>query len=143
MRNRWLLPLALATACAPVSSPDGDPDLATIPIIDQPFDLRVGERAFVEDASSYVRFREVSGDSRCPSEALILCVWEGDAVVLLELDPEGGPQRLSGLHTTLDPKALDLGPVVLHLEELAPYPRTTAPIPPEEYVATFVLRSTS
>lgn len=141
MRNsRWLVALAWAAACTSVTGPTSDPDLAATAVVDRPFDLRVGERAFVEEAASYVGFLEVSSDSRCPSEALILCVWEGDAAVLLEIVPVGGARRLSSLHTTLDPKAVDLGPVVLHLEQLAPYPRTTTPIPADEYVATFVLR---
>lgn len=140
MRPRWVAALAVAAACTPITGPDVDPSLTVIAAIDQPFDLRIGQRAFVEAAATYVRFREVSSDSRCPSDALILCAWEGDAAVELEIDPVGGPGWLGTLHTTLDPKALNLGPVVLRLEELAPYPRTTTPIPAKQYVATLVVR---
>ncbi len=122
--------------------PSGDPDpsLAASPGIDQPFDLRVGDRAFVAEANAYVRFLEVTGDSRCPSHALILCVWEGDAELQLEVAFVEGSSRLESLHTRLDPKLADLGRVVLHLDELAPYPETTTRIPAGEYVATLVAR---
>lgn len=134
---RWIFPLAGAVACSSVSDPGEGADLAVATQIDQPFELRVGERAFVEEADSYLRFVEVRDDSRCPSDALILCVWEGDAAVVVDIEPVGGTAGEWTLHTTLDPKEVDLGAFALRLNGLAPYPETTDPIPADDYVATF------
>jgi hypothetical protein len=130
MRTGWLLMLAVGAGCTSTTDPD----------FGQPFALHVGEQAFVEEASLYVRFLEVEDDSRCPSNALILCVWEGDGAIVVEVTPLTDNTLTDTLHTTLDPKVLDLGTVVLELQRLDPYPETVTPIPPEEYVATFVAR---
>ncbi len=138
MRTRWLLMLALAAGCT--STADPDIDLAGTPDLDQPFALHVGEQGFVEEASLYVRFLKVEDDSRCPSHALILCVWEGDGAIVVEVTLLDDNTLNDTLHTRLDPKVLHLGAVVLELQRLDPYPETLTPIPSDEYVATFVVR---
>lgn len=140
MRTEWFLMIALTAGCTSTTGPGSSPDLAATPNLDQPFALQIGERAFVDEAGLYVRFVDVVADSRCPSNALILCIWEGDGAVLVEVDPLEGEALSETLHTALDPKALDLGSTVLELEGLDPYPTTTTPIPRKQYVATFVVR---
>jgi hypothetical protein len=99
-----------------------------------------GERAFVEEAGIYLRFLDVADDSRCPSNALILCVWEGEGSVVVEVEHALGATQTDTLHTRLDPRLVDLGSAIVELERLDPYPDTVTPIPLEEYVATFVVR---
>jgi hypothetical protein len=43
------------------------------------------------------------------------------------------------LHTTLEPDAIDLGPVTLTLLRLDPYPHDVTPIPQDDYVATMIV----
>ena len=139
MRAIGLLTIALTLACSSTTSPDMA-QLAATPDLGQPFELRVGEWAFVAQADLRVQFVGVPADSRCPSKALILCVWEGDGAVLVESVQAGAAPRSDTLHTTLDPRLLDLGNVALELDRLDPYPETIDPIPSGEYVATFVVR---
>jgi hypothetical protein len=83
----------------------------------------------------------VVGDSRCPSNALILCVWEGDGAILVEIAPlGGGDARADTLHTTLDPKSVLMGTVLLEFLRLDPYPTDVTPIPLDTYEATFTVR---
>ena len=142
MRLRWIFSLTLIVGCSSTVGPDENIELAAMPDLDVPFELEIGERAFVEETGIYLRFVDVADDSRCPSNALILCVWEGDGAVVVEVEYSQGFTKTDTLHTTLDPKVLDLGAVILELEGLDPYPETVTPIPLDEYVATFVVRGT-
>ena len=140
MHPKWSLPLVVVLwSCTSVAGPE----YAATAALDQPFELRVGERVRVERAGLELHFVEVSEDSRCPSNALILCVWEGDAAVVVEITPFHGTARTDTLHTTLDPKEVDVGSLVLRLERLDPYPQDVTPIPVDDYVASLVLTNSS
>jgi hypothetical protein len=123
--------VSIAVAAAACGSAAG-PNLAQL---NQPFQLAVGERAVAGGLS--IRFTGVSADSRCPSD--VVCIWEGDGAVLVETAPLSGLGRVDTLHTSLNPKAIDVGERSLALVALDPYPETTDPIPAGGYVATFVL----
>ncbi len=140
MRTKWLLLPALIVGCTSTTEPEFTGAIAATPDLGQPFALTVGEWARIDEADLLVRFVEVVSDSRCPSNALILCVWEGDGTVLVEIAPQGGDALLDTLHTTLDPKAVDLGAITLEFRRLDPYPWDVTPIPVEDYVATFVVK---
>ncbi|NIM48623.1 MAG: hypothetical protein GTN62_02805 [Gemmatimonadales bacterium] len=143
MRAKWLLLPALVMGCASTTEPVLTGAFAAAPGLGQPFALKVGEWARIDEADLLVRFVEVVSDSRCPSNALILCLWEGDGAVLVEIAPQDGDALLDTLHTALDPKAVDLGAVTLELRRLDPYPWDVTPIPVEDYLATFVVESRS
>jgi hypothetical protein len=133
MRPAPALVLALLAGCSSVAEPVVFPDLG------EPFTLRIGETARIDAAGMSLRFISVPSDSRCPSNALILCVWEGDAGVAIELAPLQGDAALDTLHTTLDPKTRDVGMGTLRLQRLDPYPEDVTPIPAGEYEATFII----
>jgi len=143
MRIRWILGVALVAGCFSVEGPDLSGTYAVTPGLDEPFTLKVGERAWIDGASLYLRFLDVESDSRCPSNALILCVWEGDAGVVIEIGPLVGDAAVDTLHTTLEPKSVPVGDGMLVLQRLDPYPEDVTPIPIEEYVATFVVEISS
>jgi hypothetical protein len=130
MRIMSLVSLAVAAAACGTAA---GPDLAQV---NQPFQLAVGERAVVGGLS--IRFTGVSADSRCPLD--VVCIWEGDGAVLVEIAPPAGDGLVDTLHTRDDPKAIDVGDWSLELVALDPYPVTTDPIPAGGYVATFVVR---
>ena len=138
-----MLALAIAVGCTSANGPDLSGTYAVTPDLDEPFTLKVGERARVDGANLYLRFLDVESDSRCPSNALILCVWEGDAAVEIEIGPLSGAAAVDTLHTTLEPKSVPVGDGVLVLKRLDPYPEDVTPIPIEEYVATFVVEGSS
>lgn len=141
MRTLWLLALALVAGCTSAVGPDGGGSFSVATKLGEQFTLKVGQRARIDDAGLALRFVDVVGDSRCPSNALILCVWEGDGAILVEITPLGtGNTRSDTLHTTLDPKWVLLGTRLVELLELAPYPFDVTPIPIDDYRATFTVR---
>jgi transposase len=67
--------------------------------IDQAFQLRVGQSAHIGNTDVIVGFDAVSSDSRCGKGEV--CVWEGDAIVLVWLQLAGGAKEERALHTRL------------------------------------------
>jgi hypothetical protein len=136
MRCATIFVLLLLVGCADGYSPARS-EHAALPGIGDEFSLHVGESVSIDGTGLEVRFVEVSEDSRCPSNALILCVWIGDGAVVLDISSESAGSSRVTLHTTLDPKDVDAGSVVLSLIRLDPYPEDVGPIPSTEYAATF------
>lgn len=69
----------------------------------EPFDLRVGETAYIADTRLSVRVTGVPEDSRCPREAV--CVWAGNARVALALR-DGTRTDAADVNSTLEPRAV-------------------------------------
>ena len=114
------------TACA---------DSATAPStpIDTDFTLRPGESRRIEGQSLSVRFVEVSGDSRCPADAI--CIQGGSAEVRIAVTSGLAAEGYT-LHTgTMAP--VRHGAFTIALVELAPYPFSSSPIAPGDYRAKF------
>lgn len=120
--------LLAATAC--------DEKSATAPTV--PLNERVtlapGEAVSVDGAGFRLQFVRVSGDSRCPADAV--CIQGGDAVVhVLVVDPAGSAAY--ELHTGDTARAAATHRQTrIELVELQPYPFSSRTIPPEEYRAT-------
>ncbi len=115
-------------ACAAPTRPDGRPTLG------EEFVLAVGESAEVAGTNLVITFREVLDDSRCPSDALILCVWEGDASVTVRAQAALNEPGDLELHTNnqFEISRRYVG-FEIRLVELDPYPATTDPTPEENY----------
>jgi uncharacterized repeat protein (TIGR01451 family) len=113
--------------------------------LDQDFRLAIGETASIDSERLRFRFLEVSEDSRCPLD--VDCVWAGQAtvVVSLEVDGEdigelsltlrGGQDRIAPDGTVQS----EIGDYAVTLVRLDPYPISTRPTRPEDYVATFLI----
>jgi hypothetical protein len=100
--------------------------------LDSEFTLAPGDARRIEDASITVRFVGVSGDSRCPADAI--CVHGGSASVNITVT-SGLSSQAHELRTG------DLEPVVhngvtIALVQLSPYPFSARTIAPGEYRAT-------
>jgi hypothetical protein len=122
--------LLFATACDE-KSPVGP----TVPL-NQQFTLAPGESASIENTSIRVEFMRVSGDSRCPADAV--CIQGGDALV--ELRVSNGRAAEYDLHTGDESRA-----AVTHegyrieLVQLQPFPFSSRTIQPGEYRATLTV----
>ena len=79
-----------------------------------------------------VAFVGVTGDSRCPADAM--CVQGGDAIVRLQLTISGDRHDVE-LHTG-DMRPVTARDVTLELVQLVPYPFSSRTIEPGEYRAT-------
>jgi hypothetical protein len=122
-----LLCLISVTAC--------DESLGTGPTvpINENFELAVGSSATVSGASFAVRFNRVTGDSRCPGDAI--CIQGGDAVVSLTAS-DGDARADLELHTG-DMRPVQYNGYTINLVQLMPYPfGSLPPIKPDEYRAT-------
>ena len=111
---------------------DGTTTAPTSPI-DTEFTLAPAERRAIEGQSLVIRFIGVSGDSRCPADAL--CITGGSAAVQIAVTSAGG-QGDYDLHTgNMSP--VRHGGLTIALVQLSPYPFSARTIRPDEYRATF------
>lgn len=126
MRSLFCVALVAVAACAgSPAAPDGP--------VDEQLVLAPGQAAPVPGTSVQLRFIGVSGDSRCPADAL--CIQGGDAVVELDLlRPAGAAERLQ-LHTGSNQPAR-YGMFTISLVALSPYPFSSRPIAAGDYRAT-------
>lgn len=98
-------------------------------------ELRVGASAPVPGTTATITFVRVTNDSRCPKG--VTCIWEGDAVVELRVQPRGGDARSVELHVNERfERRAPVDGVTVTLERLEPYPEAERPVPEGGYVAT-------
>jgi hypothetical protein len=84
-----------------------------------------------------IHFDVVKDDSRCPRG--MTCVWAGNGEVQLTLSSAAVAPRTLVLNTNLDPKSAAYGGYTVALQALEPYPASTTPIRPGDYVATLLV----
>ena len=102
---------------------------------DEVIELRVGTTAPVPGTTSTISFVRVADDSRCPKG--VKCIWEGDAVVELRVQPQQAEASRVEVHTNQRfQRQARIDGVTVTLETLAPYPEADAPVPADRYVAT-------
>jgi hypothetical protein len=102
----------------------------------QSFELRAGASATLQSGLT-VTFERVGSDSRCPMDAL--CVWVGDAIVMVSLSQAAGGQVQRELHTLPTGSEASYLAYSVTLVALAPYPRSDRRIRPEDYEATLIV----
>ena len=135
MLRLMTLPLFLA-ACA---SGGGNAPTSPTPGLNEEFTLAPGQTANVNGTNVRVTFDRVSGDSRCPTD--VTCVWEGDAVVVLNVKV-GAEEATREVHTQGgEPRSrtAPAGEYVVTLVRLDPAPRSTATIEASAYRATLLV----
>jgi hypothetical protein len=99
--------------------------------LNENFELQPGSSAVIAGAFA-VRFNRVTGDSRCPADAI--CIQGGDAVVNITAIDDDALVDLE-LHTgSMAP--VQYGSYTITLVQLQPYPFSSRTIRPEEYRAT-------
>ena len=126
-----LICLLCVTGCDE-KSPSGP----TVPLNVQ-FTLSPGEVAKVDGADLRFEFVRVSGDSRCPADAI--CIQGGDAIVQIRAIGGTSPTLL-GLHTGDSSQAsATYESARITLVELQPYPFSSRTIAPDEYRATLTV----
>jgi hypothetical protein len=100
------------------------------------FRLHIGEGAFIPSENLKVYVRNITEDSRCPSD--VTCVWAGQARVELVILKDS---EVIAKHAALvDGEDLILQDYLLRVEALEPYPVSTRRIEPSDYIATVVVR---
>ena len=112
-----------------------NPPQPSVPL-GQPFDLRPRTSATLPDGLT-VTFDAVKSDSRCPVD--VVCVQAGEAIVVLTLSKPASTQVQRELRTTPGASEAAYLTYVVKLVTLAPSPRSTQQIRPEDYVATLTV----
>src|SRR6185295_15580543 len=92
MRLATILACLLSATAAACDEPATGPTVS----VDARFTLSPGETASVQGRGVKLRFEGVTGDSRCPGDAI--CITGGDAVVKIVASGDGGTLSLD-LHT--------------------------------------------
>lgn len=110
--------------------------------LNEPFFLNYGSEAcFLNNESFTIQFKDVYGDSRCPSDAI--CVWEGrfDAGVVLKWNQEQNPDTLakSGLAGTSARDSVFFHNYKIKLLSAEPYPAMATPTAIEDYKLKLVI----
>ena len=99
------------------------------------FTLAPGEFVAVNQESLQLTFVRLTGDSRCPTNALIQCVWAGSAIITARATTPGGTRDLN-LETQANKDTATIDRLVVRLVSVAPARLTTDSIPPASYRAT-------
>jgi hypothetical protein len=105
--------------------------------INEEFDINVGGIVEIKDVGLVIKFISVGDDSRCPIDAI--CVWEGNAVINLDLKNSDGDTFSAQLNTSLDPKQVSFSNLKIQLRALSPYPKSNETINPNSYIAKLLV----
>ena len=124
--------LALALAASACGDGPTSPDT----VAGTPFQLKVAATAVLPDGTR-IKFDRLLSESRCPLDAI--CVSAGDASIQVSFISRDGTGAARELHTQPGGSQISYGSYTIALTELQPYPRSSEPVVPADYVATFVV----
>ncbi len=133
-----LLPVAGGLSCSSAAEPI--PNEMRQVELDTEFTLRPGETVLLRGTGTLLNFGGIDEDSRCPVDALIVCVWEGNARARFWVAPSLGDALNFTLNSALEPRARAAGTLAIELREVTPPARVVPPAPSEYRVAMRVVR---
>ena len=105
--------------------------------------LRINQETRIDSAAIRLnlKFLSVVEDSRCPVG--VNCIWEGNARVRLQinLSTTNNNSEIFELSTNLEPQSIQIEDYEIKILDLIPSPKVDLKIEPENYTATFTIRS--
>ena len=118
-----LLALAATAACRVVPASPDDADgprvLTEATASGDTLRLAIGQSGTVLGTMATVTLLGVPRDERCPTNALVLCAWAGDATVRLRVVTDTADQTIA-LHTGVEPRRAEVDGLVVELVDLLP-----------------------
>ncbi len=97
--------------------------------------LKLNQDVEVDARGTRVKLRLVDlKDSRCPSD--VACVWAGEAIASITVTPLAPGQPAGSATVKMPGDAQTAGGVVLRLQSVEPYPKTSQPTSPAQVVVT-------
>jgi hypothetical protein len=102
------------------------------PQLNESFDLKIGESAYIDGGKFIFTFDSVFSDNRCPEG--MDCDDSGDAVVDIKIS-----ESHFLFHTNLWPRSMTFSVYQVNLLYLSPYPKQTVPISNNSYIAKFIV----
>ncbi len=100
--------------------------------LDEPFELRIGEKASVAGGEVTLTFLAVPQDSRCPKGEQ--CIVAGKAIVSLEVAPRDGAAVTLKIDTSVESGEMDISGFQIGVLGLSPYPVSGRPISSQDYL---------
>lgn len=127
----------LLSACGGGSTSTVEPPLTPTAVEFSGSDVTLapGGSVVIDATGLRLTFGGVTNESRCPTNALILCVWEGSARIALRVSSAAG-QRDVALETFAPRDTITVDRYLVRLVRVTPAPVTTDPIPAASYRAT-------
>ncbi len=136
--SRLFFSAALLFACS--ASSKEVPSLPSAPsgsvALGSTFSLAPNESTLINQSAIALTFVKVSGDSRCPTDMAIQCVWAGSVQLGLSVKTTDGRQDVV-IETQPLKDMITVDRYVIQLVAVAPGKRTTDSIPMANYRATF------
>lgn len=124
-----LLPALVLVSCGGEGEPDEVPQAGEL---GREYVIGYGETIHVDSLA--LEFTTLDGDSRCPANAV--CIWEGNARILLALT-RGQSSTVAELNTSNRfPTVAVFEGYFVELRRLDPYPATAGIPQPQNYTAT-------
>ena len=102
--------------------------------LDFPIGIKIGETASI-DSELKMTLLDIE-DSRCPSD--VTCIWQGIVLAKIQLEKESQDIGIHTVHMeTTEGNEQAFDGYYIRLTNVEPYPISTVPIQPTDYVLTF------
>ncbi|MBI4979931.1 hypothetical protein HZC30_00060 [Candidatus Woesearchaeota archaeon] len=110
------------------------PETAVTALLDNSFQLKINQTAFIESENLKIKFLNVTEDSRCPSD--VVCVWGGQVTVVVNVlknNKNRGDFNLTSRAAQGEMAIKNLERDSIKLIKVEPYPKTTPKIELSDY----------
>jgi len=107
-------------------------------VLDRNFKIKYGQELTVKGGDLKLKFASVLDDSRCPANGI--CIWAGDAKILIGVRRAKAEESQIELHTYGKPTQAKYQEYVIRLVALDPYPGTETEGKRSDYVATLLIK---
>ncbi len=106
--------------------------------LDEEFALAIGQRASITGEDLEIKFKDVTGDSRCPSD--VTCVWAGEVTCSVEVKKAGSSTQMTFTQSGL---TSDYAKTTFQDYEFAfkvtPYPMSGTSITKDQYLLYLII----
>lgn len=108
--------------------------------LDEPFQLKINQTAFIKNENIKIFFSNVTQDSRCPSD--VECIWPGQVTILINILKNF--QSLGEFNLTIAGESDEIAIIEFDLYSIKmikvePYPISTQEIKLSDYIVTFIV----
>lgn len=112
-------------------------------IFGQEFNIKYRETIYITNTDTKITFSEMMGDSRCPSD--VQCIWAWEANIILLFDyPDTTSETLEiSFQWITEGMYSSMWDMMLELQELSPYPKSSEEILLTDYSLTWVAHESS
>jgi hypothetical protein len=110
------------------------PTYVAAPILEQ-FELKLNQDVTITSDNITVKFSNVTGDSRCPSD--VTCIWQGEINIQVDVKKEN--TAFESVILGGNDEIPIFGKYFIRLLKVEPYPQSTHNIQSDEYVATLLI----